>query len=65
MFSQWNFASSVGQFFGSAVIYTLQKSEELPLAFLLEVFTGYGYQHPLFALKIMIILNVLSVYWFY
>ena len=40
MFSQWDFASSIGQFFGSAVTYTLQKSEELPLACLFEVFTG-------------------------
>ena len=39
VFSQWNFASSIGQSFGSPVTYTLQKSEELPLACLFEVFT--------------------------
>ena len=37
--------------FGSAVTYTLQKSEELSLACLFEVLIslGYGYPHPLFA----------------
>ena len=41
VFPQWDFASSIGQFFGSAVTYTSQKSEELPLACLFEVFTGF------------------------
>ena len=31
-FSQWNLSWSMGQFFGSAITHTLQKSEELPLA---------------------------------
>ena len=51
MFSQWNFASSIGQFFGSAVTYTLQKSEELPLACLFEVFTGLWLSTPTFCMK--------------
>ena len=51
MFSQWNFASSIGQFFGSAVTYTLQKSEELPLASLFEVFTGLWLSIPTFCIK--------------
>ena len=51
VFSQWNFASSVGQFFGSAVTYTLQKSEELPLACLFEVFTGLWLSTPTFCIK--------------
>ena len=51
MFSQWNFASSVSQFFGSAVTYTLQKSEELPLACLFEVFTGLWLSTSTFCIK--------------
>ena len=48
MFSQWNFASSIGQFFGSAVAYTLQ---ELALACLFEVFTGLWLSTPTFCIK--------------
>ena len=51
VFSQWNFASSIGQFFSSAVTYTLQKSEELPLACLFEVFTGLWLSTPTFCIK--------------
>ena len=66
MFSQWNFTSFIGQFFGSAVTYTLQKSEELPLACLFEVFIWLWLSTPTFCKKeIMIMLNILSVYWFY
>ena len=49
VFSQWNFASSIGQFFVSAVTYTLQKSEELPLPCIFEVFTGLWLSTPTFA----------------
>ena len=51
VFSQWNFASSIGQFFASAVTYTLQKAEELPLACLFEVFTGLWLSTPTFCIK--------------
>ena len=51
LFSQWNFASSIGQFFGSAVTYTSQKSEEFPLAFLFEVFIGLWLSTPTFCIK--------------
>ena len=51
MFSQWNFASSIGQFFNSAVTYTLQKSEELPLACLFEVFAGLWLSTPTSCMK--------------
>ena len=51
VFSQWNFASSIGQFFGFAVTCTLQKSEELPLACLFEVFTGLWLSTPTFCIK--------------
>ena len=51
VFSQWNFASSIGQFFGSAVTHTLQKSEELPLACLFEVFTRLWLSTPAFCIK--------------
>ena len=51
MFFYWDFASSIGQFFGSAVTYTLQKSEELPLACLFEVFTGLWLSTPNFCIK--------------
>ena len=49
-FSQWNFASSIGQFFGSAVTYTSQKSEDFPLACLFEVFTGLWLPTPTFCM---------------
>ena len=51
VFSQWNFASSIGQFFGSAVTYTLQKSEELALACLFEVFTMLWLSTPTSCIK--------------
>ena len=51
VFSQWNFASSIGQFFGSAVTYTLQTAEELPLACLFEVFTGLWLSTHTFCIK--------------
>ena len=51
MFSQLDFASSIGQFFGSAVTYALQKSEELPLACLFEVFTGLWLSTPTFCIR--------------
>ena len=51
VFSQRNFALSVGQLFGSAVTYTLQKSEELPLACLFEVVTGLWLSTPTFCRK--------------
>ena len=51
MFSQWDFASSIGQFFGCAVTYTLQESEELPLACLSEVFTRLWLSTPTFCIK--------------
>ena len=51
MFSQWKFASSVGQFFSSAVTYTSQKSEELPLACIFEVSTGLWLSTPTFCIK--------------
>ena len=51
VFSQRNFASSIGKFFGSAVTYTLQKSEELPLACLFEVFTVLWLSTPTFCIK--------------
>ena len=48
VFSEWNFSWSVGQFFGSAITHTLQKSEKLPLACLYFKFSlGYGYPHIL------------------
>ena len=65
VFSQRNFASSLGQFFGSAVTYTLQKSEELPLTCLFEVFTGLWLSTPTFSIKDYDYVKVLSVYWFY
>ena len=74
MFSQWNFSWSMGQFFGSAIRHTLQKSEKLPLACLYFKFSlGSGYPHILlywlsthtFVQKVIIMLNVLSAYWFY
>ena len=37
--------------FGFAVTYTLQKSEELPLACLFEVFTGLWLSTPTFCIK--------------
>ena len=40
VFSQRNFASSIGRQTNFGSSYTLQKSEELPLACLCEVFTG-------------------------
>ena len=51
VFSQWNFASSIGQFFGPAVTCTSQKFEELPLACLFEVFTGLWLSIPTFCIK--------------
>ena len=46
-----------------------KKSEELPLACLylyLKFSLGYGWlSTPTFVQKVMIMLNVLSVYWFY
>ena len=60
VFSQWNFASSIGKFFGSAVTYTFKKSEELPLASSSEVFTWLWLSTPTFCIK-----DVLSVYWSY
>ena len=51
VFSQWNFVSSIGQFFASTVTYTLQKAEELPLACLFEVFTGLWLSTPTFCIK--------------
>ena len=48
VFSQWNFSWSMGQFFGSPITHTLQKTEELPLACLFLKFSlGYGYPHLL------------------
>ena len=41
----------MGQFFGSAVTHTLQKSEELPLACLFKVFTGLWLSTPTFCIK--------------
>ena len=43
----------MGQFFGSTVThtYTLQKSEELPLVSLFEVFTGLWLSTPTFCIK--------------
>ena len=51
LFSQWNFPSSMGQFFGSVVTYTSQKSEEFPMACLFEVFTGLWLSTPTFCIK--------------
>ena len=51
VFSQWNFPSSIGQYFGSSVTYSLQKSEELPLACLFEVFTGLWLSTHTFCIK--------------
>ena len=48
MLSQWNFASSIGQFFGSVVTYTFQ---ELALACLFEVFTGLWLSTPTFCIE--------------
>ena len=42
-----------------------KKYEELPLACLFEVFTGLRLSTPTFCIKVMIMLNILSVYWFY
>ena len=43
-----------------------KKCEELPLAGLYLKFSlGYDYPHLLFVQKVVIMLNVLSVYWFY
>ena len=48
VFFQWNFSWSMGQFFGSPITHTLQKTEELPLACLFLKFSlGYGYSHLL------------------
>ena len=44
--SQWNFSLSMGHFFGSDITHTLQRFEELPLAFLYLKFSlGYRYPH--------------------
>ena len=51
-------------FFGFAVTYTLQKSEELPLACLFEVFTGLWLSTPTFSIKDYDYVKRLSVYWF-
>ena len=51
MFSQLNFSWSMGQFFGSAVTHTLQKSEELPLGCLFDVFIGIWLSIPAFCIK--------------
>ena len=50
-FFQWNFSWSMGQFFGSAVAHTLQKSEELPLACLFKGFTELWLSTPIFCIK--------------
>ena len=50
-FFQKNFSSSMGQFSGSTVKHTLQKSEELPLACLFEVFTGLWLSTPTFCIR--------------
>ena len=65
MFCQWNFSWSMGQLFGSAITHIpYKKSEELPLACLYLKFSlGYGYPHLLLYKKVVIMLNVLSVYW--
>ena len=66
MFSQWNFSWSMGQFFGSAIYHTyLTKNLRIPGLFIFEVFTGLWLSTPTFVQKVMIMLNVLSVYWFY
>ena len=55
----------MGQFSGSAITHTLQKCEELPLACLYFKFSlGSGYKTHTFVQKVMIMLYVLSVYWF-
>ena len=41
----------MGQYFGSTVTHTLQKSKELPLACLFEVFTGLLLSTPTFCIK--------------
>ena len=51
VFFQYNFSWSMSQFFGSTVTHTLQKSEELPLACLFEVFTGLWLSTPTFCIK--------------
>ena len=51
MFFQLNFSWYVDQFFSSAVPNSLQKSEELPLACLCEVFTGLWLSTPTFCIK--------------
>ena len=66
MFSQWNFSLSMGQFFGSAITHTVQKIRGVaPGLFIFEVFTGLWLSTPTFVQKVMIMVNVLSVYWFY
>ena len=51
VFFQWNFSWSMGQFFGSTVTHTLQKSEELPLACLFEAFTELWLSTTTFCIK--------------
>ena len=59
------FSWSMGQFFGSAITHTLQKILGVaPSLFIFEVFTGLWLSTPTFVQKVMIMLNVLSVYWF-
>ena len=60
------FAWSMGQFYGSAITHTLQKIWGVaPGLFIFEVSTGSLLSTPTFVQKVMIMLNVLSVYWFY
>ena len=66
VFSQRNFSWSMGQLFGSAITHTLQKIWGVaPGLFIFEVFTGLWLSTHTFVQKVVIMLNVLSVYWFY
>ena len=66
MFCEWNFSWSMGQLFGSAITHTLQKIRGVaPGLFIFEVFTGLWLSTSTFVQKVVIMLNVLSVYWFY
>ena len=63
-FFQWNFPGLWVNFLVLLSHIPYKKSEELPLASLFEVFTGLWLSKSTFCKKVMIMLNILSVYWF-
>ena len=65
MFSEMNFSWSMGHFLVLLSHIPHKKSEELPLGCLFDVFTGLWLSTPTFVQKVMVMLSVLSVHWFY